>query len=103
MFKKCELIINYQPNIFHILKSFQTHCNKASQTIRIPSRFKVAENAKCKERERERGGGGGELKFWELPYLVANTYGLNFIQIGGILIFRGQKPPIRGVTIIERS
>ena len=26
----------------------QQKCNKESQTIRIPSRFKVAENAKCK-------------------------------------------------------
>ena len=27
---------------------------------------------------------------------MANTYGLNFIKIGGIWIFRGQKPSIRG-------
>ena len=35
----------------------------------------------------------------KLPYLLANTYGLNFIKIGGIWISRGgggQKPPIRG-------
>ena len=37
--------------------------------------------------------------FWNLPYLVANTCGLNFIQIGDIWIIRaGQKPLIRGVT-----
>ena len=29
------------------------------------------------------------LKFWNLPYLVANVYGFNFIQIGGIWISRG--------------
>ena len=29
------------------------------------------------------------------PYLVANTYDLNFIKIGGIWIFRGAEPPIR--------
>ena len=33
--------------------------NKASQTIRIPSRFKVVENAKCK------GGGWGYEVGWE--------------------------------------
>ena len=33
---------------------------------------------------------------------MANTYGLNFIEIRGILTFRGQKP-LLGVTIIERS
>ena len=38
-----------------------------------------------------------------LPYLVANTYGVNFIKIGGIWFFRGQKPPIRELTIIKRS
>ena len=32
-----------------------------------------------------------KLKFWNLPYLVANTYGLNFIKIGGMSTFhRGQ-------------
>ena len=35
--------------------------------------------------------------------LVANTQGFNFIKIGGIWFFRGQKAPIRGLTIIERS
>ena len=38
--------------------------------------------------------------YGNLPYLVANIYGLNFIKIGGIWIFRGgggeAKPPIRG-------
>ena len=59
----------------------------------------------------ERGGGGGsgvwgrvgDRNSGNLPYLVANTYSLNFIKIGGISIFRGQKPLIRGLTIIERS
>ena len=27
--------------------------------------------------------------YWNLPYLVANTYGLNFIKIRAIWIFRG--------------
>ena len=49
------------------------------------------------------GGRGGGLNSGNLPYLVANTYGSNFIKIGGISIFRGQKPPIRELTIIERS
>ena len=31
---------------------------------------------------REWGGGGGNSG--NLPYLIANTYGLNFIKIGGI-------------------
>ena len=39
--------------------------------------------------------------YGNLPYLVVNAYGLNFIKIGGIWIFRGgrgvEKPPIRGV------
>ena len=30
------------------------------------------------------------------PYLVAIAYGFNFIKVGGIWIFWGQKPPIRG-------
>ena len=29
---------------------------------------------------------------------MANAYGFNFIKIGGIWIFRGQKPPLGGVT-----
>ena len=37
--------------------------------------------------------------YGNLPYLVANIYGLNFINIGCIWIFRGQKPPIRGSYI----
>ena len=40
--------------------------------------------------------------YGNLPYLVANTYGLHFIKIGGIWIFwgggGGQKPSISGVT-----
>ena len=49
--------------------------------------------------------GGGRLKFWESAYLVANTYGVNFIKIGGSLseFSGGQKFPIRGLTVIERS
>ena len=35
-------------------------------------------------------------KFGNLPYLVANTYGLNFIKIRGTWFFRGQKPPVSG-------
>ena len=60
-----------------------------------------------------KGGGGVGLVVWgfgvrdwnsgNLPYLVAKIYGLNFIKIRGIWIFRGQKPPIRGLTIIKRS
>ena len=42
-------------------------------------------------------------KSGNLPYLMANTYGSNFIKIGDIWFFGGQKPPIRGLTIIERS
>ena len=40
-----------------------------------------------------RGGGGG----WNsgLPYLVANTFGLNFIKIRGISIFRGTEAPYK--------
>ena len=30
-----------------------------------------------------------------LPYLVANTYGLNFIKMGGMWIFKGAEAPIR--------
>ena len=40
--------------------------------------------------------------YGNLPYLVANTYGLNFIKIRGIWIFLGggwQKPPIRGLHV----
>ena len=41
--------------------------------------------------------------YGNLPYLVANTYGLNFIKIESIWIFRsgggGQKPPIRGLHV----
>ena len=36
-----------------------------------------------------------------LPYLVANTHGLNFIKIGGIWIFRVAEAPIRGFTKIR--
>ena len=42
------------------------------------------------------GGGGGLESRWNsgiLPYLVANTYGLNYIKIGGIRIFRGTEAP----------
>ena len=34
---------------------------------------------------------------------MSNTYGINFIKIGGSEFSEGQKPPIRGLTIIERS
>ena len=35
--------------------------------------------------------------YGNLAYLVATTYGLNVIKIGGIWIFqKGQKPPIKG-------
>ena len=34
---------------------------------------------------------------------MANTQGFNFIKIGGIWFFRWQKPPIRGLTITERT
>ena len=36
--------------------------------------------------------------YGNMPYLVANTYGLNFIKIGGIWIFQGGEPPVRGIT-----
>ena len=42
-------------------------------------------------------------KFGNLPYLVANTYGLNFIKFGGIWFFRGQKLLLGGLTVNERS
>ena len=45
----------------------------------------------------------GIWKSGNLPYLVANIYGLHFIKIGGTWFFRGQKPPIRGLTIIVRN
>ena len=38
--------------------------------------------------------------YGNLTYLVANTYGLNVIKIGGIWIFRGrQNPPIGGLHV----
>ena len=57
------------------------------------------------------GGGGsravglgvGEWNSENLPYSVANTYGLNFIKIGGIGIFRGAEAPIQGLTKSKRS
>ena len=50
-----------------------------------------------------RGGGqwglgmGGDRNSGNPPYLVANTYGLNFIKIGGISIFRGAEVLYKGV------
>ena len=57
---------------------------------------------------RPEGGGGLTIteSIWKsgnLPYLVANTYGLNFIKVKGIWFFREAEAPIRGLTIIERS
>ena len=40
--------------------------------------------------------GGEEINSGNLPYLVANTYGLNFIKIGGISAFRGAEAPYYG-------
>ena len=34
--------------------------------------------------------------YGNLPYLVANTYGFNFVQIRGIWIFQREETPIRG-------
>ena len=40
--------------------------------------------------------GGGGSNSGNRPYLVTNTYGLNFIKIGGISIFRGSRSPLLG-------
>ena len=37
-----------------------------------------------------------KLKLWNLPYLVANTYGSNFIKIRGIWIFQRAETPYWG-------
>ena len=38
-------------------------------------------------------------KSGNLPYLVVNTYGLNFIKIGGIWIFRGAEASLEGLHL----
>ena len=47
------------------------------------------------------GGGGGTGNSGNLPYLAANTYGLDFIKIRGILIFRvgGRSPLLEGLHV----
>ena len=40
--------------------------------------------------------GGGRWNSGNLPYLVTNTYGLNFIKIGRVSIFSGGRSPLLG-------
>ena len=71
---------------------------RASWFLLIKKKNKKIINKQVKRLCFDPPGGGLTIieSIWKsgnLPFLVANTYGLNFIKIGGIWIFRGAEAP----------